>query len=226
MHRLKLLAASGAAALFCALALSGCFLSNLQAWHEPGTATYDPALLGTWTMKNCSASSEHKNELCVMTFKPHEEEYRGEYDGKKDKGYEITLHGDNGVESSFHAFLFAAGGERFLETTVDNPPKLDPAFAVHVVPVRVVWRVRMPEGKLSLEPLKLGWAADLARAGKLPAHVMMDEGSPLLNAPPKAATAFLAEHAKEPQAFDDARVWTKGAPPAAAPGSPKPAPKK
>jgi|GEM_PF-6046455 len=223
MHKTKQLAVCSALALFCALTLSGCFLSNLQPWHVPGTAVFDPALLGTWTMKNCSDNEEFKQKSCVMTFKPHDQEYHDQYEGKQDKGYEITFRGENGAESTFDAFLFEAGGERFLETAVDTPPKLDPAFSVHLVTVLVVWRARMVDGKLSLEPLKLGWAADLAHSGKLPQYTMMDRNSPLLNASPKEATAFLAEYAKDPQAYDDARIWTKGTPPAAA-AAPKPKP--
>nr|MDP9267401.1 hypothetical protein [Acidobacteriota bacterium] len=225
MQRLKRLAVWCALALFFALALSGCFLSNLQPWHEPGTAVYEPALLGTWAMKNCSDNDENKQKYCVMTFKPRAQEHHDQYEGKKDQGYEITFRGDNGVESTFSAFLFEASGERFLESVADTPPKLDPAFALHIVPVNVLWRVRMSKGQLSLEPMKLSWAADLARSGKLPPHVMTDKNSPLLNATPKQATAFLAEYAKDPQAFDDAKVWTKGAPQAAT-AAPKPQKKK
>ncbi|HTK95589.1 MAG TPA: hypothetical protein VL382_08105 [Terriglobales bacterium] len=225
MRTLKSILVASALALFFALSLSGCFLANLQAWHEPGTAINEPALLGTWSMKNCSDNDENKAKYCVMTLTPHRGSVGGPGD-KEDDGYEIVFRGENGQQSIFYAYLFEAGGERFLESAVDEGPKVDPAFAVHVVMSNVVWHVKLENGDLSLEPIQLSWAAQLARDGKLPFHVMLDKNTPLLNAPPKEATALLAQYAKDPAIYDKPLVWKKGTPPGgAAAGKPAAKPK-
>jgi hypothetical protein len=213
MTRLKPFAIWTSVALFFALTLSGCFLSNLQPWSPPGSAIFDPALVGTWNLKNCSDASETRQKSCVLSFTPAEDEYAT---GKKDKIYHIAFRADNGMESSYNGFLFEAGGEHFLQTAADAPTKVDPAFTIHTIPVILVWRVRMVEGKLSLEPLKMSWAANLAASGKLPPHTLLEK-DPILNASPQEAHAFLTEHAKEPQAYEDAYLWTKGAAPMEAP---------
>jgi hypothetical protein len=213
---LKPALAWSAVAVFFALTLSGCFLANLQPWHEPGAAVFDPALLGAWNMKNCSDNDETKEKYCAMTWTKHRGSVGYGKNAKEDDGYEIQFRGEHGQESTFYAYLFEAGGERFLESAVDKGPQVDPAFAVHAVMTNVVWRVRMDSGKLSLEPIKLSWAMQIARDGKLPNHVMLDESSPLLDVSPREATALLAEHAKDPAVYENPLLWSKGTAPSTA----------
>ena len=201
-------------ALVLSLLLSGCFLSNLQPWHEGGSAMAAPELAGNWTMKNCSQNEDTKEKFCAMTIKAEELSYGKPESPQKEPGFEITFTDEKGLQSTYRGWVFEAGGERFLETQVNDGPPVDSAFVVHVVTTNVVWRMKVDNAQLSLEPMKLSWAGELERGGKLPAHVTYDQ-SPVLNVAPKDATAFLAEHAKDPEAFENPIVWKKAA--AAAP---------
>lgn len=205
-------------AVACSLLLSGCFLSNLQPWHEGGTAVADPALVGNWSMKNCSQNEDTKEKFCAMTIAAQEESYGPPEASKKEPGFAIVFTDEKGTQSTYRGWVFEAGGERFLETQVQDGPPVDSAFVVHVVLTNVAWRLKTGNGELSLEPIKLSWAEELKRGGKLPANVTYDN-SPVLNVAPKEAAAFLAEHAKDPNAFETPIVWKKGA--AAAPRTPK-----
>lgn len=203
--------------LLC-LSLSGCFLTSMEPFYERGKTVYDPALVGTWHMKNCSDSSDVKDKYCVMTLEPTVQEK----DGKTDKGYRIAFHDEHGLSSEYEAFLFEAGGVRFLDTSMKEGPKVDIAFAVHVVTGHVAWKVATSGQTLSLTPLKRSLAREAASA-QPPLATFPSDGDTILSGQTPEVQAFLEKYALNPESYEGTLEWKKGA----APSAPaRPAPKK
>ena len=208
---------SFALALVLSLLLSGCFLTSMEPWYERGKTVYDPALVGTWNMKNCSDNDDVKDQYCQMVIEPTEQEK----DGKKDKGYHIAFRDEHGLASEYEAVLFEAGGVRFMDTNMKEGPKVDIAFAVHVVAGHIAWKVAPGAQTLALTPMKRSLARE-ATAAKLATFDY--DGDTILSGKTPEVQAFLAKYAMNPESYEKTLEWKKGAVPAAA--AAKPAPKK
>lgn len=194
--------------LFCAVTLSGCFLTSMQPFYERGKTVYDPALLGTWHMHG---PEDNKEKDFVITFTPYEQAR----DGKTDKGYRIVFRDGKGLGSDFDGFLFELDGTRFLDTSVNEGPKVDIAFALHVVPGHVVWKVSREGDTLSLTPMRRSLAREAASA-QPPLATFQSDGDTILSAPTTEVQAWLAKHGMDPQSYEKPRIWKKGPAPAAA----------
>lgn len=212
MSRLQTLAAHAALAAFFALALSGCFLTSMQPFYERGNTVYDPALLGTWHAENCSSNDETKGKYCVLTFTAYEQSKNG----KTDQGYRIAFRDERGLASELDGFLFELDGKRFLDSSISEGPKVDLAFALHVVTGHVLWKVEVEPGRLVLTPPYRALAREAA-AAQPPLATFQYDGDTILSAPTAEVQAWFAKHAMDPQSYDQPLVWKKGAPPAAAP---------
>jgi hypothetical protein len=195
----------------CGLTLSGCFLTSMQPFYERGKTMFDPALLGTWHMENCSDSDENKGKYCVITLTAYEQSK----DGKTDKGYSIAFRDERGLASEFDGFLFELNGVRFLDTAVDEGPKVDVAFAVHAVTAHVLWKAALSGQSLELTPMRRSLAREAA-AAQPPLAIFQYEGDTILSAPTAEVQAWLAKYAMDPGSYEKPLSWKKGPPPGAA----------
>lgn len=193
--------------LLC-LTLSSCFLTSMEPFYERGKTVYDPALLGTWHMTNCSENSDVKEKYCVMTLTATEQTK----DGKTDKGYSIAFRDDRGMTSELDGFLFELAGTRFLDTAVDEGPQLDVATAVHLVPGHVLWKVSTDGTTLELVPLRRSLAREAATAGLA---TFDSGGDTVVSAPTADVQKWLAKHAMDPQSYEKPLEWKKGPAPTA-----------
>jgi hypothetical protein len=211
VRTLKPLIAWSVLALLCSLLFSGCFLLSSEPFYERGKTVYDPALLGTWHMKNCSDSQETQAKYCVLKFAP----YESERDGKLDKGYTISLADDRGRSAEFEGFLFEVQGIRFLDTSVTGDPQVNLGFALHTITGHVPWKTGVAAGELTLTPIYRGLGREAA-AAQPPLPTFQYEGDTVLAASTAELQAFLAKHALDPGSYDRPLVWKQGAPPVAA----------
>jgi hypothetical protein len=197
--------------LLC-LSLSGCFLTSMQPFYEPGKTLYDPALLGTWHMKNCSENEDVKEKYCVLVIEPG----RTERDGKPEKGYRLTFRDERNLGSEYEGSLFEAGGARFLDTSMKEGPKVDIAFAIHVVTGHVAWKTEVAGQTLSLTPLKRSLAREAASL-QPPAATFDYDGDTILSGKTPEVRALLEKFAMNPESYEKTLQWKKGP----APGTPK-----
>ena len=157
-----------------------------------------PELVGTWEYQE----DDDEDEFLRFRF-------------EQDDGNSYTLHVQEGkdaqsvVETKYEAHLVRLGNQLFLDTFLSDAPLEEESifFVMHVVPVHLIWALKVDGDVLSLAMLRSeSLVRDLKEERVDLANVDLDYGGHerLLTAPSSELRAFLAEHAdRAGYLFDD-----------------------
>lgn len=198
-----------ALALVLALLLSSlsCCVPSLQPLYKDGQPIFEPALLGTWSAKNCSERDEFKDQNCTVTI--------SQYDAKDDRGnivnrgYTLAFRAEDGKESELRAYLIPLGKFRFLDTAYEDSDTIDPVIGIHMLPVHVFWKVTVEGKTLNVWRLNFEWFQKLKGEHRLSIRYEVMDGDVLLTAAPEESQGFLQEHANEKDFFESPIVWQR-----------------
>lgn len=213
MRRLAAVSAWAAAALLFSLLFSGCFLISVYPFAEESQLVYDPALVGTWHLKNCSQNREHAANYCVLTISGAKND-DGAY-----RAYDLVLRDDAGKTTEMAGGVFDLEGVRLL-TTAGGYEGMGIGTVLHWIPAYVAWKVQATPAELTITPIRRSLAREAASA-QPPLATFPSDGDTILAAPTPELQRWLAKHVMNPESYDTPLVWKKGPPPAAAKAPPK-----
>jgi hypothetical protein len=196
-------------ALVFTACLSGC-VQSLHPFYTEAQLTYDPSLVGTW-------APPEEGERLVITGDAENKTYEAVYtDNEKKTG-------------KFEVRLAKVQDQLLLDITPQEMWRDDQAetHAVHLLPVHSFMIVEMKadnSDELILRQMDYDWLKGyLEKNPSAVAHETLNGDRIILTAPTEKVQAFVVEHIKTPDAYEEPQTLKRVKAPATAPaGADKP----